>query len=81
MNNEQIEGAQRKNSTYSDGEERISTKNMINILDDYSIKHQDLDVSFESGESEYPDSKNSLHIKLIYDRNKFITCPDNYSKA
>ena len=23
---------------------------------------------------------NSLNIKLIYDRNKFVVCPDNYSK-
>ena len=53
---------------------------MINILDDYSIKHHDLDASFESGESEFPDSKNSLQLKLIYDKNKFINCPESYLK-
>ena len=53
---------------------------MINTLDDYSIKDQDLDISIDSYESEFPDANKTLHIKLIYAKNKFISCPEYLKK-
>ena len=37
---------------YSDGDDQ--NKHVLNILDDYSIKHHGQDNSFDSGESEFP---------------------------
>jgi len=50
------------------------------FLDDYSIKDQELDVSIDSGESEFPNESESMHIKLIYEKRKFIECPNSISK-
>jgi hypothetical protein len=48
-------------SVYSDGDDQ--NKHVLNILDDYSIKHHEQDNSFDSGESEFPNAKDSLNIK------------------
>lgn len=44
------------------------------------MKYHDREGSIDSAESEFPNAKESLHIKLIYDRNKFISCPEEISK-
>lgn len=64
---------------YSDGEDNQKLHAM-NLKEDYSLKYLEQSESIFSGESEFPNTKDSLHIKWIYDKNKFIHCPDNISK-
>lgn len=69
----QIDPVSIKNSVFSDGDDKSLNKNMLNGFEDYSIKHQGYEYSVESGESEFPNAEDSLHIRLIYDKNKFIS--------
>lgn len=66
-------------SIYSE-EEKHNQINIQNMLDEYSIKNQDLDISLDSIESEFPNPEETIHIKLIYDKNKFISCPEEMNK-
>lgn len=71
----------RKSSIYSEDDGQ-SHKNMINMLEEHSLKDQDIDISIESCESEFkfPNTNSTLHIKLVYDKNKFLRVPTEIEK-
>jgi hypothetical protein len=59
-----------KQTVFSDQDDKSLAQ--FNLMDDYSLKNQDLDMSIDSGESEFPNDKDSINIKMVYEKRKFI---------
>lgn len=55
-------------------------RHAMNIQEEYNMKDFEGSDSILSGESDFPNIKESFHIKLIYDKTKFIHCPDRISR-